>query len=48
MIYKLLGGNNIDIFIGANNIFFDALVSGATGVIAIGLRSPQLLLGEFH
>lgn len=31
---KTLAGNNIDIFIGADNIFFDALVSGATGVIA--------------
>jgi len=29
-----LAGDNIDIFIGADNIFFDALVSGATGVIA--------------
>lgn len=31
---QTLAGNNIDIFIGADNIFFDALVSGATGVIA--------------
>ena len=31
---QALAGNNIDIFIGADNIFFDALVSGATGVIA--------------
>jgi len=31
---QALAGNNIDIFIGSDNIFFDALVSGATGVIA--------------
>ena len=31
---KNYAGDNIDIFIGADNIFFDALVSGATGVIA--------------
>jgi len=31
---QALAGENIDIFIGADNIFFDALVSGATGVIA--------------
>ena len=31
---QALAGNNIDIFIGTDNIFFDALVSGATGAIA--------------
>lgn len=31
---KALTGENIDVFIGSDNIFFDALVSGATGVVA--------------
>jgi len=31
---RSLAGDKIDIFIGSDNIFFDALVSGATGVIA--------------
>lgn len=31
---KALADDNIDIFIGADNIFFEALLSGATGVIA--------------
>ncbi len=31
---KALAGDSIDIFIGSDNIFFDALVSGATGAVA--------------
>lgn len=43
-----LAGNNIDIFIGSDNIFFDALVSGATGVIASSGNVITSLMVEIY
>lgn len=45
---QALAGNNIDVFIGADNIFFDALVSGATGVIASSGNIASLFMVEIY